>query len=245
MREVPAEVREVLRGYLPEVTKLFGTTLEAVILYGSAAGGEYLPGRSNINLLMLLSQHEGSLLQQYATLHQRWQKERIVVPLFLTQSELQSSLELFPLEYLEIQEQHLLLAGRDPFPSLTIDLRNLRVQCEQEMRGNLLRLRQRFIEGGGTTEAISILVLLSFTALLPCLRGLLRLSGRPAERSADAVLKAVQNELGIGTTAFLEVLTLKRGMISPGPMEMPRLFERYAAALQAIIEKTSQRSGEG
>ena len=94
------------------------------------------------------------------------------------------------------------------------------------------------------TEAIGILLPLSLTALLPCLRGLLRLSGRPAERSADAVLKAVQNESGIDTMAFQEVLTLKRGIISPGPMEMPRLFERYTAALQGLIEKTSQRSDE-
>ena len=244
VREVPAEVREVLRDYLPQVTKLFGTTLEAVILYGSAAGGDYLPGRSNINLLMLLSRHEGALLQKYATLHQRWQKDRIVVPLFLTQAELRSSLDLFPLEYLEIQEQHILLTGSDPFPGLTIDLRNLRLQCEQEMRGNLLRLRQRFVEGGGMTEAIGILLPLSLTALLPCLRGLLRLSGRPAERSADAVLKAAQNESGIDTMAFQEALTLKRGIISPGPMEMPRLFERYTAALQGLIEKISQRSDE-
>ncbi|MGH7236603.1 MAG: nucleotidyltransferase domain-containing protein [Nitrospiraceae bacterium] len=244
MREVPAEVREVLREYLPQVTKIFGATLEAVILYGSAAGGEYLPGRSNINLLMLLSRHEGTGLQHYATLHQRWQKERIVVPIFLTPVELQSSLAHFPLEFLEIQEQHLLLVGRDPFPGLTIDLRNLCLQCEQEMRGNLLRLRQRFVEGGGMTEANGILLPLSLTALLPCLRGLLRLAGRPAERSADAVLKAAQNDLGIDTTPFQEVLTLKRGMISPGPMEMPRLFERYVAALQALIDKTSQRSGE-
>jgi len=244
VREVPAEVREVLRDYLPQVTKLFGTTLEAVILYGSAAGGEYLPGRSNINLLMLLSRHEGTHSQRYATLHQRWQKERIVVPLFVTQAELRSSLDLFPLEYLEIQEQHILLTGSDPFPSLTIDLRNLRLQCEQEMRGNLLRLRQRFVEGGGMTEAIGILLPLSLTALLPCLRGLLRLSGGPAERLADAVLKAVQHELGVDTTTFEEVLTLKRGKIGPGPMEMPRLFERYVAALQALIDKTSHGSGE-
>jgi len=244
MRDVPTEVREVLWEYLPQVTELFGPTLEAVILYGSAAGGEYLPGRSNINLLFLLSRHEGTLLQRYATLHQRWQKERIIVPLFLTQDELESSLDLFPLEYLEIQEQHLLLAGRDPFPGLTVNLRNLRLQCEQEIRGTLLRLRQRYVEGGGTTEAISILLPLSMTALLPCLRGLLRLSGRPAERSADAVIKAVQDELGVDTTALHDVLALKRGLIGPGPMEMPRLFERYVAALQALIEKTGRRGSE-
>jgi predicted nucleotidyltransferase len=237
MAEIPETVRETLRSYLAQVQKLFGDALEAVILYGSAAGGEYLPGKSNINLLILLAKQDTELLKQYAALHKRWQKEQIVVPLFLTQAELKSSLELFPLEYLEIQDQHVLLAGRDPFPEFRIDLKNLRTQCEQELRGNLLRLRQRFVEGGAGTEAITILLPLSLTALMPCLRGLLRAKERPVERSADGVLRAVEKEFGIDTAAFQDVLNLKRGIISPGPAEAPRLFERYATMLQTLIEK--------
>ncbi|MEK7293719.1 MAG: hypothetical protein AAB049_01970 [Nitrospirota bacterium] len=239
MPEIPETVRETLRSYLAQVQKLFGDALEAVILYGSAAGGEYLPGKSNINLLILLARQDTELLKQYAALHKRWQKEQIVVPLFLTAAELKSSLGLFPLEYLEIQEQHVLLAGRDPFPELRTDLKHLRLQCEQELRGNLLRLRQRFVEGGASTEAITILLPLSFTALMPCLRGLLRAKERLVERSAEGVLQAVEKEFGIDTAAFHDVLNLKRGIISPGPAEAPRLFDRYSAALQALIEKTA------
>ena len=243
MPEIPESVRATLRPYLAQVQTLFGASLEAVILYGSAAGGDYLPGKSNINLLILLAKQDMELLKQYAALHKRWQKEQVVVPLFLTAVELKSSLELFPLEYLEIQEQHVLLAGRDPFPELRIDVRNLRLQCEQELRGNLLRLRQRFVEGGGTTEATTILLPLSLTALLPCLRGLLRVAGKPAERSADGVLKAVQQHWGIDCAAFQDVLNLKRGILSPGPAEAPRLFERYATALQSLIERLDRSSG--
>jgi predicted nucleotidyltransferase len=240
MPEVPETIRETLWPYLAQVQKLFGETLEAVILYGSAAGGEHVPGKSNINLLILLAKQDMELLKQYATLHKRWQKEQIVVPLFFTAAELKSSLELFPLEYLEIQEQHALLAGRDPFPGLRIDGRNLRLQCEQELRGNLLRLRQRFVEGGASTEAITILLPLSLTALMPCLRGLLRAKGHPVERSADGVLQAVEKKFEIDAAAFHDVLKLKRGIIGPGPAEAPRLFERYVTALQALIEKTGR-----
>lgn len=242
MPEIPESVRQTLQPYLAQVQKLFGETLEAVILYGSAAGEDYLPGRSNINLLLLLTRQDTELLKQYAALHKRWQKEQIVVPLFLIQAELQSSLSLFPMEYLEIQEQHILLAGRDPFPELRIDLKNLRPQCEQELRGNLLRLRQRFVEGGASTEAITILLPLSLTALLPCLRGLLRAAGLPAERSADAVLKAAQQGLGVDVAALQDVLNLKRGIISPGPAEAPRLFDRYVTALQLLIERIDRLS---
>jgi predicted nucleotidyltransferase len=245
LQDLPAEVRHTLRSYLKEVTALFGSALQGTILYGSAARGDFLPGRSNINLLLLLSQCEPSVLQQYAKVHRRWSKEGIVVPLFLGEAEVQTSANLFPLEYLEIKEQHVLLAGRDPFPTLHIDQRNLPWQCEQEIRGNLVRLRQRYVEAGGKQEALTILLPLSLTALLPCLRGLLRFMGSPVPKGAEALLKALPSSLGFDSTVFQEVLKLKQGQISPGPIETPRLFERYVASLQALIQQVAQLKAEG
>jgi hypothetical protein len=230
-----------LQTYLAEVQALFGEALDAVILYGSAAGGEYLPERSNINLLMLLARQDTNLLAAYAAFHKRWRNEPIVVPLFLTRSELFASLELFPLEYLEIQEQHIVLSGRDPFPDLRVDPTLVRLQCKRDLHGNLVRLRQRFVEGGASPEAITILLPLSLTAVLPCLRGLLWAAGTLVNRTSEAVLLAIQRELGVEMAAFEEVLKLKRGLISPGLAEAPRLFERYAATLQALVETVSRQ----
>ncbi len=245
LQDLPAETRQALRSYLKEVTELFGSSLQGVILYGSAAQGDFLPGRSNINLLLLLAQCEPAILQQYAKVHRRWNKEGIVVPLFLSEAELQSSANVFPLEYLEIKEQHILLDGRDPFPSLHIDQKNLPWQCEQEIRGNLLRLRQRFVEGGGKQEAVTILLPLSLTALLPCLRGLLRVLGLPIPRGVEALLTGLPSALGFDSTVLQEVLKLKRGQISPGPVETPRLFERYASSLQSLVQRIEQLKAEG
>jgi predicted nucleotidyltransferase len=64
--QVPEDVRRTLRSYLADVTKVFGPEVEAVILYGSAARGDYLPGRSNVNLLILLKRQDGALLREYA-----------------------------------------------------------------------------------------------------------------------------------------------------------------------------------
>lgn len=245
LQDLPLDVRETLRSYVTDVMALFGPSLEAVILYGSAARGEYLSGRSNINLLLLLAKHDIGALQRYGKEHRRWSKEHIVVPLFLNEEELRSSVALFPLEFLEIKEQHVLLAGRDPFPTLAIDVRNLLVQCEQEIRGNLLRLRQRFVEGAGKPETVEILLPLSFTALLPCLRGLFRLLKIPIPRMTEALLESLQPGLGVDPVTFQDVLHLKRGLISPGALEMPRLFERYVSSLQTLIERVEQLKAEG
>ncbi|TAJ08846.1 MAG: nucleotidyltransferase domain-containing protein [Nitrospirae bacterium] len=244
-KHLPAEVRQTLRSYLEEVTKLFGQALEAIILYGSAAGGEFLPDRSNLNVLIILAKQDTALLEQYAKIHKRWGKERIVVPLFLTQQELQASAALFPLEYLEMKERHVLLVGRDPFPSLHVDQRNLGLQCKQEIRGNLLRLRQRFVEGGGKQEAILILLPLSLTSLLPCLRGLLRIKGLSVPAQSEGFFDQLQAQLGIDPAGFQEVLSLKRGQSTPGPLEVPRLFDRYVASLEGVIQRVEQLKAEG
>ncbi|MBM4125207.1 MAG: hypothetical protein FJ246_09710 [Nitrospira sp.] len=245
LQTLPPEVRRTLRSYVDEVTERFGPSLQAVILYGSAAGGDFLPGRSNLNLLLLLSQCDGATLQRYGKAHRRWSKEGLVVPLFLSETDLRASAEVFPLEYIEMKEQHVLLAGRDPFSDLPIDLRHVRLQCEQEIRGNLLRLRQRFVEGAGTQEAIMMLLPLSLTALLPCLRGLLRLMGLPIPQGAEALLSNMSSSLGFDSQVLQEVLGLKRGQISPGPLETPRLFERYLASLQSLVQRLERLKAEG
>lgn len=239
------EVRDILQPYLREVRELFGPLLEAVVLYGSAARGEYLPGRSNVNLVLLLGEQNLAILQRYAKVHRRWARERIVVPLFLTEKDIRTSHDVFPLEYLEIKEHHVLLMGQDPFLHLQIDLRHLALQCEQEAHGNLMRLRQRFVEGCGETEAAVILMPLSLTALLPCLRGLFRLVGGGFQGTTEALLAELPARLEVNPVAFQEVWKLKRGIITPGPLEVPRLFESYLMALQALVDRIGHLRAEG
>jgi predicted nucleotidyltransferase len=242
---LPEEVRETLRSYVKDAAGRFAGGLQAIVLYGSAVRGEYLPGRSNLNVLIVLTTLELESLKSYAKSHRRWSAERIVVPLFVTESDLETSRDLFPLEYVEMQEHHVLLAGREPFAGRSVDLPRLATQCEQEIQGNLLRLRQRFVEGGGTIEAIGILLPLSLTALLPCVRGLYRVLRAPVPSGTDLLLADLSSTLHVDGAAFREVWGFKRGVISPGPMEMPRLFERYLSAVEQFGRQVKTMRADG
>ena len=82
---------------------------------------------------------------------------------------------------------------------------------------------------------MAMLLPLSLTALLPCLRGLQRIAGQPALFQTDALLAGIRAMTGLDLAGFGDVLELKRGIISPGPVEVPRLYERYAGNLDALI----------
>jgi hypothetical protein len=236
-QKLQAEVRRILGSYLKDVGTLFGPDLQSVILYGSAARGEYLSDRSNLNLLLVLTTIEPTILSRFAKLHRKWNKEGIVVPLLLNSDELRASAQLYPLEYTEMQESHVLLAGEDPFDNLPIDLGRLLLQCRQEISGNLIRLRQRLVEGGGSPEAITILLGLSITSLLPALRGLLPVARRPYRITTESLLDQVQSEFGLDVSALKEAWSVKRALSTPGPVELPRLFGRYMACLATLVEK--------
>jgi len=239
---LPDDTQRLLRTYAKEVIGAFGEQLEGMLLYGSAVRGEFIPGRSNLNILLLVSSYDSAVLKQYSELHRRWSKEQIVVPLFLTEEELRMSAAVFPLEFLEIQEQHRVLGGRDPFIGFHVKTDRLREAVIQGFTSQLLRLRQRYVEGGGDNDATTILLSLSITSTVPLLRGIQRLLGRPALSPSEAVITDVAEQVKLDLQGLLDVWSIKRGQISPGPHEVPRLFDRYLQAAQLLIRAVGQLS---
>lgn len=239
------ETQKLLQTYVTDVKGVFGEQLEGMLLYGSAVRGEFLPGRSNLNILLLVSSYDSAVLKQYSSLHRQWSKEQIVVPLFLTEEELHMSAAVFPLEFLEIQEQHRVLGGRDPFIGFHVKADRLREVVVHGLMSHLLRLRQRYVEGGASDDATTILLPLSITSTLPLLRGVQRLLGRPVLSQSDAVIKDVAEQLKIDLHGLLDALLLKRGQISPGPHEVPRLFDRYLQATTLLTRAVEQLPQSG
>ena len=238
---LPEETQKLLKSYVNDVVKAYGSELESILLYGSAVRGEFLPDRSNFNLLLVMSSYDLAVLKKYDSVHKRWSKEQVVVPLFLTAADLQSASFAFPLEYQDILECHRLLWGQDPFVGLKIDTRYLAAEVLQALRGNLLRLRQRLVEGRSTEEAMTILLSLSITALLPALRGLQRLLSRPVLAHGEALLNDLESYLEIDFAGLRDALLLKRGRISPGQKEIPRLMDRYLENLAKLVTAAEAR----
>jgi hypothetical protein len=243
--DLPEDVRETLEKYLTQLKKDWHADLESVLLFGSAARGDFISGRSNINFLVIMRHLPVDVLQCAGRLHRQWGKHQIVAPLMMTEEELHRSCHLFPLEYLQMQDHHALLIGRDPFATWPIEDRQLGWQCEQELMANLLRLRQRFVEGEGRAEAIQALLILSITAVLPCLRGLLRVLGQTSKGRDVQILERLPQALQFESTVLLEMLYMKRGMNSPGSLEWHKVYERYLQNLEFLCKRVQTVRQEG
>jgi hypothetical protein len=233
---LPDETQKLLQVYAKDVKTVFGEQLEGLLIYGSAVRGEYLPGRSNLNLLLVVNRADATTLKRYESVQKRWSNEGVITPLFLTEQEIRTYSTLFPLEFLEIQEYHRVLGGRDPFVGFHVDMGKVGDAVRHGLVGHVVRLRQRFAEANGANDAVPILLPLALTSTVPLLRGIQRLRGWPVLTQSDAVIKDVADRLQVDLQGFHDVLLLKRGIISPGPSEVPHLFDRYLVAATTLAE---------
>lgn len=211
-----------------ELAQAFGSSLRAVVVYGSAGHPDFRPERSDINFAAVAEPVTFAHLQHVAQWYARWRGERVAAPLLLAPSDLTRSLDVFPLEMLDIQARHRTLAGDELFTSLVIARDNVRLECEREAKGKLVRLRALYLELAGSTVEIRELMIDSRKTFLHVMRGLLYLRGSAWEPRESEVVATFTRIYERAMPVF-EILTTRR---DPGAIE--HRFGEYLDEIEAL-----------
>ncbi|HPC04948.1 MAG TPA: nucleotidyltransferase domain-containing protein [Syntrophales bacterium] len=228
----------ILETLMPEVlenlSKAFGDHLESLVLYGSAATGDYRPGKSDINLLAVLSGAGTALLDRALPLVKSWRKKRLAVPLFLTEEEIRSSLDVFPLEFLTMRRHHVLVAGRDVLGGLAFRKEDVRSQCERDLRGKLILLRTGFLDSEGREKDLRNLMGESITAFLSLFQGLLFLKDLQIPPTKREILEKTAEALSLKGEVFSRCLDIREGKGLPAGENVREVFMGYMKEIEAL-----------
>ena len=221
--------------FAEDVKRLYDDDLLSVILYGSAASGKYVPGRSNINTLILLKEITPAQLTKCVKFLRGWRRKGIVTPLFLDPAYVHSSADAFPIEFLDMKDRYRVLYGRDFLCDLQLNLANLRFQCEHELKGKLLKLRQFYLEASRSSRALRGLITSSVASFLILFKSLLRLKGILPPHSPEEILARL-SELGLPTETLARAVKLKHGAVKLPRQELQGFFEPYLVEIQAAAD---------
>ena len=227
--EIFAEIEEDYR-------KVFKDDLVSIILYGSGAGSDFNPQTSDLNFLIILSEEAIDHLDWAIDTVSRWRKRNVAIPLFMTQSYIQSSLESYPLEFLNIKKSYIHVYGKDVLKDISIQPHDLRLQCEREIKGKLLLLREGFLETEGKQKRIAELIKASITAFLSIFSGLLHLKGCEIPEARREIIRAVTKEIPIEKEIFMKCLDIKQGKASYTSSEITNLFTAYMIEVRKLWE---------
>lgn len=233
--KIQAQLKRILGDFTQRLKDIYQGNLVSLILYGSAARGEFIDTHSNLNLLVVLKDIAPEELKKASWLINKY-RFKTISPLFLTEKYIQSSLDIFPIEFLDMQENYLVVQGLDVLKGLNVDTRNLRFQCEQELKSKLINLRQLYIRINKDKLALRNLLFKSITSVLHILRNVLRLKGKKPAYNKEDIVKELAAEFSIDAFVWAKILSAKNKRIKIGNRDTEDLFVAFVKELEKIVE---------
>ena len=232
--QLPETAAKKIRPYLENMIELLGNNLITAAVYGSAVTGDYSEKRSDINLILVCEDVDLSTLKKSLKLVAKGSRERITAPLFFTRRYIETSADVFPIEFLEIKENHLVLYGEDILAGITVDLKNLRYQCEEQIKGKLVRIRQAYLEVGLKKKGVEALLKRSLSSLMPVFRNVLRLKGEAPPRSKSEILEKLADVFELDEGIFLTIWEDKQNDEKIGGEAAEVYLEKYLLQLDKL-----------
>jgi len=229
--KLSGQYKNILRSFTQGLKDIYPEELVSLILYGSAASGEFVDKHSNLNLLAVLKNTDLEVIKKSAQLIRKF---KLINTLFLTENYIAHSRDIFPIEFLDMQENYFVLYGKDVLKDIQVDIHNLQFQCEQELKAKLLKLRQAYLLLNNNLPALRSLLFISFTSILHILRNLLRIKGRTPSYLKHEVLKELALEFKIDLAVWERILSAKNKKIRLTGREIEGLFISFVRELELI-----------
>ncbi len=231
--KIPDKYKNILQDFAQGLKDIYDEELISAILYGSAASGEFVDTHSNLNLLVILKNTGLEDLKKSSKIIRSF---NMISALFLTEDYIASSIDIFPIEFLDMQENYFVIYGKDILKNIHIDIRNLRFQCEQELKVKLLKLKQAYLTISSDIPALRKLLFMSFTSVLHIVRNVLRLEGKTPPYLKNELLKELGYEFKINTAVWEKILAAKNKYIALSRKEVEQLFVDFVKELELMVD---------
>jgi hypothetical protein len=229
------QTEKILVQFIQELRHLLADELVAVVLYGSGAGSNFVPGASDLNVAIVVQEARFEVLQKLQPRIAAWHTQGFAVPLLLDREFLQRGRDVFPMEFHDIKEQHRLLWGEEVFHSLEIDSRHLRFQAEHEARSKLLRLRALYLECAGDQPRLQALLCDSLKTFLILMRNLIRLHGKTGLLTYVEVLEQFEQHFHLAFPRMRQLIAIRAGQQQWPGTPIADFFRDYLAEVQQIV----------
>lgn len=210
-----------------------GDNLKSIVLYGSAARGDFHAHKSDLNLLCVLKSAKATELSRISSVVRWWcGPMREPAPRVFTQEELNRSADVFAIELLDIGEAHRVLFGDDSVAGIEVPMNLHRVQVEHELRIALQKLRDHFLRASDNEHQLREVYAKSISSISVLLRHFLMALGENAPAHKSEVYKRVAELTGADAGVF----ELGRQLRDNHPVtEISRAYGKYLEAIETVI----------
>ena len=192
--QLTSGMQEPVKRFVLRVQELAGSNCLAITSFGAITTPAFDPRKQLAKSVVILNNIDLPMLRELAKDGVKLGKAKIAAPLIMTPVYIEGSLDTFPLEFLEIQQCHLCLAGPDHFSDLSFDASHIRLQCERELKTILIAMRQGLLAAAGREKMFGTMESDIAERLMRTLRGLLWLHDQKDYLDAIQVVGHIEQE---------------------------------------------------
>lgn len=229
-------IQNQFSAFIDDLKETHGKNLAAVILYGSAAAGDFIKHASDYNLLIALHEIRPKDLRTAQSPMREWRRLGHPLPVYFTVSELENAADVFPIEFHQMEKARKVLYGTDVLAGLKVSDEFLRHQTEYELRSKLIQLRRLYIPASASVEKLTDLMADSLASFASIFRAVLLLYGIDAPLTKPEVVRAVVNHLKIDGEPFEQIFTIReKSSHQLDEVSANKLFSSYMKQIENVI----------
>lgn len=228
--------------FIDDLKTTHGRNLAAVILYGSAAAGDFIPRHSDYNLLVALHEITPKDLRNAHACLREWHRLGHPVPVYFTVNELQTAADVFPIEFHQMERARKVLFGSDVLANINISDDFLRHQTEYELRSKLIQLRRQYIPASASVDGLKRLMAESLSSFAALFRAVLLLHGMESPVTKHEVVALTADRLRIDGKPFEKIFNIRENNYADplDDVSANQLFADYMEQIENVIEAVDQ-----
>jgi len=219
-----------------------GKNLKAIVLFGSAARGEYHARHSDLNVLLLLERANADDLEALHPAAAWWERKKFPAPQVFTLEELRASADIFAIELLDMKAHHRMIYGEDFFDQLSVPMQLHRLQVERELRTNWVKLRQGILLAPPKDRVLIALMDASVSTFVTLFRHALIALGEEPPAGRREVVAQIARLVGASPEAFEAVLEARAGKRE---LEARETLRGFLELVERVTEEVDRRLAGG
>jgi len=229
------ELLAAARSWLAPLRLALGDEFIASYVTGSALRHGFDPARSRVNLVVVARTLSPDMLDRLRLAVTERSKPPRFEPLLVTRSQIERSLDSFPIEWLDIKARHALIDGEDVWAGIDVPREPLRLQLEHELRAKHIQLRQAYLGSAKRPAALREVLESSASSFSTLFRTLLRLDGEAVPTTSTDTIDRVAARFGIAARPLLEAHAVRHAKHRYSDDDIVAIYRAFLAEIDRLV----------
>ena len=142
--KIPEKIKEDIISFTSELKNQYKDSLLSIYMYGMATKNEFIEGVTSINLLVIVKELDIIQIEKIASKANQYKTKSSIIPRFVTEKNVLTGLDVFAIDYYEIQKEGINIFGKNVLEGEKILEKDLIWQLERDTKAMRMKLIQSF-----------------------------------------------------------------------------------------------------